>query len=45
MTESAIQPEPFPKDFHNFSIIVVKIGGNTLPMSLSLIIISAFEPE
>ena len=43
MTESVIHPEPIPKDFCMFAIIVVWIDLNTLSMSLSLIIISAFE--
>ena len=45
MTESIIQPESFPKDFCMFDIIVVKTDWNTSSMSLSLIIIFAFEFE
>ena len=45
MTESIIKPEVFPKDFCIFDIIVVQIDSNTSSMSLSLIIISAFEFE
>ena len=45
MTESITQHEPFLKDFCMFAIIVVWIDLNLLSMSLSLIIISAFELE
>ena len=46
MTESVIQPEPFPKYFCMFDVTVVYIDLNTLSsMSLSLIIVSAFECE
>ena len=45
MTESIIQPKPFPKDFYVFDIIVIKIDWNISSMSLSLIIIFAFELE
>ena len=45
MTESLIQSEPFPRDICMFVIIVVKIDSNTLSMSLSFIIISAFQFE
>ena len=43
MTESIIQPEPFPRDFHMFDMIAVSIDSNTSSMSLSLIILSLFE--
>ena len=45
MTESIIQSEPFPKDFCMFNITVLKIDLNITSMSLSLIIVSAFECE
>ena len=45
MTESIIQPQPFPRDLYMFSIIVVKIDLNAPLMLFSLIIISAFELE
>ena len=45
MTESVIHPEPFSKNFCIFAIILVQIDLNTFLMSLSLIIISAFELE
>ena len=45
MTESLIQSKPFPKDFCMSDIIVVYIDSNTWSMSLSLIIVSAFECE
>ena len=45
MTKSIIQPEPFPKDFYGFVIIIVYIDWNTPWMSLSLIIISVFDLE
>ena len=43
MTESIIQPEPFPKISGMCHIIVVEIDSNTSSMSLLLIIVSAFE--
>ena len=43
MTESIIQPEPFPKGFCMFDITVVLIDLNTSSMPLSLIFISAFS--
>ena len=45
MTESIIQPEPFPKDFCIFYIIVVQVDSNTLSISLSPITVHAFECE
>ena len=45
MTESVIQPEPFPKDFCMFDIIVVDIDSDASSISLSLTIVSAFELE
>ena len=42
---SVIQPEPFSKDLCIFVVIIVDIYWNALSMSLSLIIISAFELE
>ena len=46
MTESIIQPKPFPKNFYLFDITLVYIDLNTLSsMSLSLILVSAFECE
>ena len=44
MTESIVQPELFPKDVCMYNITVI-INLNTSSMSLSLIIISAFERE
>ena len=43
MTKSIIQPEPFPNDFCRLDMIAVQIDSSTSSMSLSLIIISAFE--
>ena len=44
LTESIIQPKPFPKDFCMFDIIdKVQTDWNASSMSLSLIIVSAFE--
>ena len=43
MTESVIQAESFTIDFSMFYMIVLKINLNTSSMSLSMIIISAFE--
>ena len=43
MTESRIQPELCPRDFCMFDVILLQIDLNTLSMSLSLIIVSAFE--
>ena len=40
MTESIIQPEPFPKDFCMF-----EIDSNTSSVSFWLIVVSAFEFE
>ena len=45
MTESAMQPEAFPKDFCMFDTIVVQIDLNRSLMTLSLIIVSAFGYE
>ena len=43
MAESIIHPEPFPKDFFMFAVIVVWIDLNAFSMLLSLITISGFE--
>ena len=43
MTKSIIHPETFHKDFCMFDIIVEQTGSSTSSMSISLIIISAFE--
>ena len=45
MTESIIHPEPFLKFFSIINVTVVLVGLNILPMSLSLINVSAFEFE
>ena len=42
MTESIIQPAPFPKDFCRFDIVLLEIHSNVF---LSLITVSAFECE
>ena len=45
MTESIMQPQAFPKDFYMFDTIVVQIDLNRSLMTLSLIIVSAFDCE
>ena len=45
MTEPTIQPEPCPRDFCTFDIIVLYIDLSTSSKSLYLIILSAFEFE
>ena len=45
MTESVIQPEPFPRNSCMFDVIVLQFNSNTSSMSLSLRIVSPFEFE
>ena len=45
MTKPIIQPEPFPKDSSMFDITEVQTDLSTPSVSLSLIVISAFEFE
>ena len=45
MTESAIQPKPFPRDFCMFDIIELQIDSNASLLSLALIIASTFKFE